>query len=319
MTDNEGWIPHAGGEMPCDGELLLDVKLRGDDILTLRARQYTWGCLGYRSDITFWRPHKNAEGQAGQEVKPVAWIVQAGEGSPRYLVWKREPVGMAREDQCTFIPLYTYLTPSQEGAGQAVAEVYQVWRSKTHAVSWNAHAVDALPVGTKLYASPACSAPDDGALKEQAEAWQAVCVVLGEIEPDWASRAKRGVDAAVLAIKGFAGKAAPDEALIEEIEEAAFWKFTNENLTAKECVKWAIREHVRRSAESVRIGAPNAIVKCEDCGLPYSEFPLDVVLSDAQWSAMTGKHDGSGILCASCIVARGAKLPGITVAKLVFE
>ena len=159
MSDNEGWIPHYGGEMPCNGKMEVDIKLQCGvvDARGTPASHWLWGRDSHALyDITFWRPHKNADGQDGQEV--AAWT--AAQGAPTVL--------------------------SQEGVGQAVAEVYQVWRSKTHAVSWNAHAVDALPVGTKLYASPACSAPDDGALKEQAEAWQAVCVVLGEIEPDWA-------------------------------------------------------------------------------------------------------------------------------------
>lgn len=60
-------------------------------------------------------------------------------------------------------------------------------------------------------------------------------------------------------------------------------------------------------------------VRCQDCGLLYSLFPLDVVLPNEQWEAITGYTDGSGILCAMCIVQRGSKLSGVTVAKLVFE
>ena len=55
------------------------------------------------------------------------------------------------------------------------------------------------------------------------------------------------------------------------------------------------------------------------CGKPYDEFPLDVVLPDQQWEQISGRTDGSGILCTACIIERGSRLPGITVAKLVFE
>jgi hypothetical protein len=54
------------------------------------------------------------------------------------------------------------------------------------------------------------------------------------------------------------------------------------------------------------------IVKCLDCGTPYSEFGLDLVLSDKQWLMIhpEGLH---GILCANCIVKRAEKLKGATV------
>ena len=56
---------------------------------------------------------------------------------------------------------------------------------------------------------------------------------------------------------------------------------------------------------------------CEDCGLLYEAFPLDVNLSRAQWLAI---YPGdNGVLCAGCIVKRGAKLPGVSVAHLIFE
>ena len=55
---------------------------------------------------------------------------------------------------------------------------------------------------------------------------------------------------------------------------------------------------------------------CEGCGKLYRNFALDVVLPDDQWHAIQGR-DG-GVLCAACIVERGSKLPGVTVAKLHF-
>jgi hypothetical protein len=46
---------------------------------------------------------------------------------------------------------------------------------------------------------------------------------------------------------------------------------------------------------------------CLDCGLDYEQFPLDVVLADAQWRAI--HPDGGGLLCAACIAKRAARLP----------
>jgi hypothetical protein len=77
--------------------------------------------------------------------------------------------------------------------------------------------------------------------------------------------------------------------------------------------KW-YDEKIKRIKE-----ARNYVVKCEDCGMLYSDFPLDVVLSDKQWYEITHKTDGSGILCAACIVKRGSRIPDFTVAKLKFE
>lgn len=61
----------------------------------------------------------------------------------------------------------------------------------------------------------------------------------------------------------------------------------------------------------------NGVLVCAGCKKPYRDFPLDVVIPDDQWLAINGR-DG-GVLCAACIVERGAKLPGVTVARLVFD
>jgi transcriptional regulator with XRE-family HTH domain len=58
---------------------------------------------------------------------------------------------------------------------------------------------------------------------------------------------------------------------------------------------------------------------CMDCGMSYLDFGLDVALPDEQWALVSGRDDGSGILCAACIVKRAAKLPGITVARMRLE
>lgn len=71
--------------------------------------------------------------------------------------------------------------------------------------------------------------------------------------------------------------------------------------------------------EAIAEKLDQGVVRCEGCGLSYGSFPLDVIVPDDQWEAITGHSDGGGILCAACIVNRGAKLPGVTVAKMVFE
>ncbi|OGO11438.1 MAG: hypothetical protein A2Y53_00025 [Chloroflexi bacterium RBG_16_47_49] len=56
---------------------------------------------------------------------------------------------------------------------------------------------------------------------------------------------------------------------------------------------------------------------CEDCGLPYRDFPLDTTVSDNQWSEI--HPENGGVLCASCMVKRASHLPGIIAARMVFE
>lgn len=58
-------------------------------------------------------------------------------------------------------------------------------------------------------------------------------------------------------------------------------------------------------------------VKCEDCGLLYQDFPMDVTIPDKQWIELTGHKEGDGILCGACIILRGAEKYG--VARLRFE
>jgi hypothetical protein len=58
--------------------------------------------------------------------------------------------------------------------------------------------------------------------------------------------------------------------------------------------------------------------KCMDCGMPSAHFPMDVVVPDDQWAQITGRTDGTGLLCVACILRRASKLPGIRVAKLTF-
>ncbi len=54
-------------------------------------------------------------------------------------------------------------------------------------------------------------------------------------------------------------------------------------------------------------GDPTLISACEDCGLPYEQFPLDTVLPDADWLIIHPSGEG-GLLCAGCIAKRAAAL-----------
>lgn len=55
----------------------------------------------------------------------------------------------------------------------------------------------------------------------------------------------------------------------------------------------------------------NCDVVCIDCGLPYSEMGLDLVLPDQQWKRLFPEE--TGVLCANCICRRAAKLGGTVV------
>jgi hypothetical protein len=56
---------------------------------------------------------------------------------------------------------------------------------------------------------------------------------------------------------------------------------------------------------------------CEDCGLAYQDFPMDVTIPNDQWTELTGYTDGEGILCGGCIIQRGTEK--YIVARLKFE
>jgi hypothetical protein len=56
---------------------------------------------------------------------------------------------------------------------------------------------------------------------------------------------------------------------------------------------------------------------CLDCGLPYEQFPIDVILPRAQWLEI--HPDEHGLLCAACIVTRAAKVSRATACHLIIE
>lgn len=59
------------------------------------------------------------------------------------------------------------------------------------------------------------------------------------------------------------------------------------------------------------------MLKCMDCGLPYEDFPLDVMLPRGQWLLIHSNDDG--VLCAQCMVKRISKIPGATACHMVVE
>lgn len=50
---------------------------------------------------------------------------------------------------------------------------------------------------------------------------------------------------------------------------------------------------------------------CADCGLPYKNMGVDLVLPDHQWNALVSK--GETILCPNCICQRARKYGGTVV------
>lgn len=57
--------------------------------------------------------------------------------------------------------------------------------------------------------------------------------------------------------------------------------------------------------------------KCLDCGKPYGDFGLDMLLPNEQWILIHPEKDG--LLCACCIVKRASKLPTAIVVKAIIE
>lgn len=49
-------------------------------------------------------------------------------------------------------------------------------------------------------------------------------------------------------------------------------------------------------------------VGCMDCHLPYSQFGLDTYFPRQQWQEISGRDDGGGLLCPTCIARRAAAL-----------
>lgn len=79
----------------------------------------------------------------------------------------------------------------------------------------------------------------------------------------------------------------------------------------------AARSASRACAQDREAIAPRPAL-CLDCGLDYQDFLIDTILSDADWAAI--HPDEGGLLCASCIARRVAKLPHTIVlfARIIY-
>lgn len=56
-------------------------------------------------------------------------------------------------------------------------------------------------------------------------------------------------------------------------------------------------------------------LRCEDCGIPHSQFPMDLTVTPTDW-ALVHPEGESGVLCSCCVLKRARVLPKIDQAKL---
>jgi hypothetical protein len=40
---------------------------------------------------------------------------------------------------------------------------------------------------------------------------------------------------------------------------------------------------------------------CASCGMPYCDFPCDMIIPDEEWRLISPTGDGGGLLCPNCI------------------
>jgi hypothetical protein len=72
-----------------------------------------------------------------------------------------------------------------------------------------------------------------------------------------------------------------------------------------------------RGSEEGEMSTSDIQARGLDCGKPYGEFGLDMVLPDEQWEMI--HPDKNGLLCAACIVKRASKLSMAIVVKAIIE
>lgn len=104
-----------------------------------------------------------------------------------------------------------------------------------------------------------------------------------------------------------------------------------ETLTRKEAdARQTVDAFVRRLDEEIKrcdmaeqrllareTPAQTEVAACLDCGLPYTDFLLDVLLPRSQWLQI--HPDENGLLCAACIVRRVSALPGVTALHAIAD
>lgn len=66
------------------------------------------------------------------------------------------------------------------------------------------------------------------------------------------------------------------------------------------------------TAQDVMDETVYTVPSCHDCGMPYTEMGMDVVLPNYQWNGLVKPDDRGIILCANCIVSRASKMPGVS-------
>ena len=244
--DDEGWIPHDGGKIPCDGKLAVDVKFQNGIVDTHGAPAAYWlwerdSQIGY--DIVFWRPHKNADGQAGQE--PVAWAVTFDGLFIARNIFTNEKTARITLDNLNhahpdgtrrLVPLYVHPAPSQEGhaAGPACsAPVYRHYQRKQIAEMADWHEGFDMAGVSVSEADKSAGSPKPG----------------DKIARNPKNHADRWLVAADYFAENFSFCSAPDEALIEEIIESYYRGWTAvELMSFRDAAGIAIREYIRRSA-----------------------------------------------------------------------
>jgi hypothetical protein len=61
---------------------------------------------------------------------------------------------------------------------------------------------------------------------------------------------------------------------------------------------------------------PDAV--CYDCGLPYGDFPVELVIAHEQWELINpSEHRGGGLLCHNCMIDRLIE-KGIFIVDVLF-
>lgn len=61
----------------------------------------------------------------------------------------------------------------------------------------------------------------------------------------------------------------------------------------------------------VGLGGHEKLLCCHDCGIPYRDLGVDLVLPDQQWKKLFPEN--YGVLCANCICKRAEKLKGTAI------
>lgn len=104
--------------------------------------------------------------------------------------------------------------------------------------------------------------------------------------------------------------------LIDRLEMV--YDFHDQGGPLRRCVDWQqLKATIAELSELRNPFRDPAELGCMDCGMPYREFPLDLLVPRGQWLAIHPGEDG--VLCANCMVRRASRLPGAVVVHAVIE